>query len=80
MDGIRRGFRIGFNHGKCTCNEIHGRQYGISGVLSIICVADYLATELRAGHVVRSQWNVYLLFRYHGSESFPRLVSRASGN
>ena len=37
VDGIRQGFRIDFDHGKCTCNEIRGRQYGISGVLSVIC-------------------------------------------
>ena len=50
MDGIRRGFRIGFDHGKSTCKSVAGNM--ASAGCHPQPVADYLATELRAGRVV----------------------------
>ena len=50
VDGIRRGFRIGFDHGKSTCKSVAGNM--ASAGCHSQPVADYLATELRAGRVV----------------------------
>ena len=50
VDGIRHGFRIGFQHGRKTSKSAVGNM--ASAVQHPEPVADYLATELQAGRIV----------------------------